>query len=134
MTTTIDVRVYYEDTDFSGVVYHANYLRYFERGRTEALRAAGGSHAEMAAADEPLAYTVRDLSIDYRAPARVDELLTVHTTLSELRGARMIFDQEVRRGDTVLATGRVTVACMTMAGKPRRIPADQRALFERVMG
>ena len=134
MTTTLDVRVYYEDTDFSGVVYHANYLRYFERGRTEAMRAAGGSHAAMLEADEPLAYTVRDLAIDYRAPARVDELLTVHTMLSELRGARLIFDQEVRRGDTVLAAGRVTVACMTMTGRPRRIPADQRALFERVMG
>ena len=133
MTTTLDVRVYYEDTDFSGVVYHANYLRYFERGRTEAMRRAGGSHAAMAAADEPLAYTVRDLELDYRAPARVDELLTVYTTLSELRGARMIFDQEVRRGADILCTGRVTVACMTMDGRPRRIPADQRAMFARVM-
>ena len=134
MTTTLDVRVYYEDTDFSGVVYHANYLRYFERGRTEAMRAAGGSHAAIAAADEPLAYTVRDLTIDYRVPARVDELLTVYTTLSELRGARMIFEQAVRRGDDLLCTGRVTVACMTMDGRPRRIPADQRAMFAATMG
>ena len=134
MTTTIQVRVYYEDTDLSGVVYHANYLRYMERGRTEALREAGGGHAGLLKRDEPLAYTVRELTVDYRAPARVDELLTVHTTLTELRGARMVFAQEVRRGGDVLAAGRVTVACMTMAGRPRRIPADQRALFERVMG
>ena len=134
MTTTLDVRVYYEDTDFSGVVYHANYLRYFERGRTEAMRQAGGSHAAMAAADEPLAYTVRDLTIDYRAPARVDELLTVYTTLAELHGARMIFEQAVRRGDDLLCTARVTVACMTMDGRPRRIPPDQRAMFAATMG
>lgn len=134
MTTTLDIRVYYEDTDFSGIVYHANFLRYFERGRTEAMRAAGGSHSAMLEADEPLAYTVRDLTIDYRAPARVDELLTVHTTLTELRGARMVFLQKVRRGEQVLAAGRVTVACMTMTGRPRRIPADQRAMFERAMG
>lgn len=134
MTTTIDVRVYYEDTDFSGVVYHANYLRYFERGRTEAMREAGGSHAAMAAQDEPLAYTVRDLTIDYRAPARVDDLLTIETTLAELRGARMIFEQAIRRGDDVLCTGRVTVACMTMDGRPRRIPPDQRAMFAATMG
>lgn len=133
MTSTIDVRVYYEDTDFSGVVYHANYLRYFERGRTEAMRAAGGSHAALAAADEPLAYTVRDLTIDYRAPARVDDLLSVETTLAELRGARMIFEQAVRRGDDLLCTGRVTVACMTMDGRPRRIPPDQRAMFAATM-
>ena len=134
MTTTLDVRVYYEDTDFSGVVYHANYLRYFERGRTEAMRAAGGSHAALAARDEPLAYTVRDLAIDYRAPARVDDLLTIETTLTELRGARMVFEQSARRRETVLCAARVTVACMTMTGRPRRLPADQRALFARVMG
>nr|WP_183819535.1 tol-pal system-associated acyl-CoA thioesterase [Parvularcula dongshanensis] len=124
----MDARVYYEDTDFSGVVYHANYLRYFERGRTEAMRAAGGSHAAMLEAAEPLAFTVRDIEVRYLRPARVDDLLTIETTLAEMRGARMIFDQAVLRDGEVLATGRVTVACMTLGGKPRRIPQEMRRL------
>ena len=129
MTHTLPVRVYYEDTDFSGVVYHANYLRFFERGRTEALRAAGGSHAALMDA-EGLAFTVTELSIKYLRGARVDDELVVETTLSRLRGARMAFDQRVLRGDEVLATGAVTVACMTMEGRPRRIPQGMRRLFE----
>ncbi|WP_051881500.1 tol-pal system-associated acyl-CoA thioesterase [Parvularcula oceani] len=133
MTHELQVRVYYEDTDFSGVVYHANYLRFFERGRTEAMRAAGGSHAEMLEADEPLAFTVRSLSMDYMRPARIDDLLTVRTTLSEVRGARMVFGQAVLRGEEVLAAGEVTVACMTMEGRPRRLPPALRRLFERTL-
>ena len=133
MTHTLPVRVYYEDTDFSGVVYHANYLRYFERGRTEALRAAGGSHAAMMDTDG-LAFTVTDLQVKYRRGARVDDELVVETTLAEMKGARMFFEQAVRRGEDVLATGRVTVACMTMDGRPRRIPQAMRALFADTMG
>ena len=127
-THTLGVRVYYEDTDFSGVVYHANYLRYFERGRTEALRAGGGSHAELMDS-LGLAFTVRDLSLDYRAPARVDDLLTVTTVLAEMTGARMLFEQTVALGDKTLVTGRVTVACMTLEGRPRRIPEEMRRSF-----
>lgn len=134
MTHHIDVRVYYEDTDFSGVVYHANYLRFFERGRTEAMRAAGGSHAEMMEAEEPLAFTVRDLSVEYLRPARVDDLLSVETDLVELKGARMIFDQAVKKDGEALATARVTVACMTMTGRPRRIPPPLRELLEKALG
>ena len=87
-TTTIDVRVYYEDTDFSGVVYHANYLKYFERGRTEALRATGIGHADMLAADEPLAFTARRLGVEFFKPARIDDLLSVVSSVREARGAR----------------------------------------------
>ena len=133
MTHTLPVRVYYEDTDFSGVVYHANYLRFFERGRTEALRTAGGSHARLMDA-EGLAFTVTELAIKYLRGARVDDELVVETTLSRLRGARMDFDQRVLRGDEVLATGSVTVACMTMEGRPRRLPEGMRALFGETMG
>ena len=133
MTHRLDVRVYYEDTDFSGVVYHANYLRFFERGRTEAMRAAGGSHAGMLEAEEPLAFTVRDLSVEYSRPARVDDLLTVETRLRALKGARMIFDQAALREGEALATGRVTVACMTLTGRPRRIPPPLAALLARAM-
>ena len=128
MTHTLPVRVYYEDTDFSGVVYHANYLRYFERGRTEALRAAGGSHAELMDTDG-LAFTVTDLAIKYHRGARVDDELTVETMLTQMKGARMFFEQAVRRGEEVLASGTVTVACMTMDGRPRRIPQGMRRLF-----
>ena len=129
MTHTLPVRVYYEDTDFSGVVYHANYLRYFERGRTEALRAAGGSHAELMDTDG-LAFTVTDLAIKYHRGARVDDELTVETTLTQMKGARMLFEQAVRRGEEVLASGTVTVACMTMDGRPRRIPQGMRRSSE----
>ena len=133
MTHRLGLRVYYEDTDFSGVVYHANYLRFFERGRTEALRAAGGSHAELMDT-EGLAFTVTELSIKYRRGARVDDELVVETTLAQLKGARMVFEQAVRRGDEVLATGTVTVACMTMDGRPRRLPEGMRVLFGETMG
>ena len=128
MTHTLPVRVYYEDTDFSGVVYHARYLHFFERGRTEAMRAAGGSHRAMFDAEEPLAFTVTDLSVRYRRPARVDEMLSVETTLAEMRGARLIFEQAVVREDQVLAEARVTVACMTLDGRPRRLPGWMRRL------
>jgi acyl-CoA thioester hydrolase len=130
MTHTIEVRIYYEDTDLSGVVYHANYLRYFERGRTEAMRAAGGSHAALLEAEEPVAYTATEVTVRYRRPARIDDLLTVETDLPEIGGARLVFDQRVTRGGELLAEGRVTVACMTLDGRPRRLPPAERARFE----
>ncbi len=120
---TVTVRIYYEDTDFSGVVYHANYLKYFERGRTEALREATGlAHSTLFEADDPVAFTARNLEISYDRPARVDDLLTIETRVDEVRGARMVFAQRALRGDKVLATARVTIACMDPTGRPRRLP------------
>lgn len=125
------VRIYYEDTDFSGVVYHAAYLKFFERGRTEALRAAGIHHSEMLKRSEPLAFAVRKMTTEWIVPARIDDLLEVRTAFEEIRGARMFLKQEIWRGETLLARADVEAACMNLGGKPRRLPAD---LAQRLAG
>lgn len=120
----IPVRVYYEDTDFSGVVYHARHLQFFERGRTEALRACGISHSDLLARGEPLAFAVRRMAVEWRAPARIDDLLTVITRFGEVRGARMVIAQEIARGGALIATADVEAACMNLDGRPRRLPPE----------
>jgi acyl-CoA thioester hydrolase len=117
------VRIYYEDTDLSGVVYHAGYLRFMERGRSEFLRSAGLRHRGMLEAEEPLVWAVRRLAIDYFRPARVDEAVTVRTEVHEVTGARMRLRQSVRRDDMRLVEAEVEVCVITLDGKPRRIPA-----------
>lgn len=123
------VRVYYEDTDFSGVVYHAAYLKFFERARTEALRACGIDHSALLARPEPIVFAVRQMTIDWLAPARIDDQLDVITTFKDVRGARMFLDQEIDRDTTRLARARVEAAVMTLAGRPRRLPAELKALI-----
>jgi acyl-CoA thioester hydrolase len=118
------VRIYYEDTDFSGVVYHAAYLKFFERGRTEALRACGVHHSEMLKREEPLAFAVRKMTIEWLAPARIDDLLEVRTRFVEAKGARMTLRQEIWREDALLARAEVEAACMSLSGRARRLPAD----------
>ncbi len=120
----IVVRVYYEDTDFSGVVYHARHLQFFERGRTEALRSRGVSHTDLLARAEPLAFAVHKMTIEWRAPARIDNLLEVATVFGEIRGARMLIAQEIRREGSLIATAEVEAACMNLAGRARRLPID----------
>lgn len=126
----IAVRVYYEDTDFSGVVYHARHLQFFERGRTEALRACGISHSDLLARDEPLAFAVRRMNVEWRAPARIDDLLTVVTRFGEVRGARMLIGQTIARGEVLIAAADVEAACMNLDGRPRRLPPEIVARFE----
>lgn len=125
----ISVRVYYEDTDFSGVVYHARYLHFFERGRTEALRAVGVSHTALLARDEPLAFAVRKMTTEWIAPARIDDMLDVTTRFLDVKGARMAIAQEMRCGATLIARADVEAACMNLAGKPRRLPPEIIARF-----
>lgn len=125
MTTfTHPIRIYYEDTDFSGVVYHAAYLKFFERGRTEALRASGVHHTELLQRDEPLAFVVRKMTTEWIAPAKIDDVLEVRSWFAGAKGARMFLTQEIWRADTLLARSDVEAACMSLAGKPRRLPAD----------
>src|SRR5215831_2446463 len=93
------LRVYYEDTDLSGFVYHASYLRFMERGRSEFLRLAGAGHAGMMEAPEPLVWVVRRMDIGFLRPARIEQALTVRTGVLELGGARMRLDQAVMRGE-----------------------------------
>lgn len=132
-THVLPVRVYYEDTDFSGVVYHASYLRFMERGRSDFLRLCGIHHSELDAgqAGERLAFAVRHMDIDFLKPARIDDVLEVRTRCAEARGARLVLEQEVRRGDEVLIAARVTAAVINAQGRPRRLPAELAAKLAR---
>ena len=118
------IRVYYEDTDFTGVVYYANYLKFFERGRTESLRSSGVSHADLFQLDPPLGFVVRRIEVDYIMPARIDDELIVTTGFESVRGARMQISQVIERGSETLARARVEAACIDMDGRPRRLPDD----------
>ena len=118
----LPVRVYYEDTDFTGVVYHANYLRYFERGRSDFLRMAGVSHTDLLAHDQPTAFVVTRMEIDFRKPARIDDALLVRTTYDEARGPRLAISQRIMRGEEVIAQAAVSAACIDMDGRPRKPP------------
>ncbi|MGH2340912.1 tol-pal system-associated acyl-CoA thioesterase [Segnochrobactraceae bacterium EtOH-i3] len=127
------LRVYYEDTDFSGVVYHANYLRFFERGRSDFLRLRGIGHRELAAGvhGTPLAFVVRAMELDFLKPARIDDLLIVDTRFEAISGARMVLAQKILRGDEVLVTAGVTIALIDpTTGRPQRIPAAVREKLE----
>ena len=125
----LPVRVYYEDTDFTGVVYHASYLRYFERGRTEFLRAVGVEHAALLALPEPCAFAVTRISVAFRKAARVDDALEVRTIYRAGKGVRIEAAQRVLRGGELIAEAEVEVICIRLDGRPRRPPPE---LTERV--
>ena len=126
---TITVRVYYEDTDLAGIVYHANYLKFFERGRTEYLRAIGIDQTVLAAGGAGVFLAVRSMDIGFVAPARFDDLLAVQSMPTSMSGARGTMDQRILRGEDVLCTARVTVACLTAQGRATRMPSAMRAVF-----
>jgi acyl-CoA thioester hydrolase len=126
---TMPVRVYYEDTDFSGVVYHASYLRFMERGRTNYLRLIGADHRalfEETAKEAPgFAFVVRSMNIEFSKPARMDDVLTVVTEPAEVRGASLTLKQQVLRGEDLLAEAHVRVAFVS-GGRARPIPKPLR--------
>lgn len=125
-------RVYYEDTDFSGFVYHARYLHFFERGRTDYIRLLGVSQGALHANSDPadaVAFVVRRMEIDFKSPARMDDILTILTMPGDVRGARMYLNQTILRGDDVLATAAVTVAVVNGLGRARRLPDTLLARF-----
>jgi acyl-CoA thioester hydrolase len=121
----MSVRVYYEDTDFSGVVYHANYLRFMERGRTNYLRLLGADHRalfEEALAEAPgFAFVVRSMQIEFLKPARMDDVLQVTTAPEEVRGASITLHQRIMRGEELLIEAQVRVA-FVCAGRAQPIP------------
>jgi acyl-CoA thioester hydrolase len=127
----LHARVYYADTDFSGVVYHARYLEFFERGRSDFLRLAGVHHTELADGKhgESLVWVVRKMAIEFKAPAKIDDILTIDTRTAEISGARIFMDQELKRGDDVLVTARVEAAIVGEGGRPRRFPKEWIAAF-----
>ncbi|PKA41622.1 tol-pal system-associated acyl-CoA thioesterase [Rhizobium sullae] len=116
-------RVYYEDTDFSGLVYHARYLHFLERGRTDYLRCLGVEQRELITADEEgLVFVVHRMEIDFRNPARMDDILTIVTCTEKAGGAKMVLRQEIRRGETPLIAAKVIIAVINAKGRPRRLP------------
>lgn len=119
-------RVYYEDTDFSGFVYHASYLRFLERGRTEMLRALDVHQGEIHAGEASFVFVVRAMQIDFLKPARMDDVVVVETRAKEVGGASMILSQKLLRGVETLVSADVRVAVVA-GGKPARLPKDIRA-------
>lgn len=117
----LPLRVYYEDTDFSGFVYHASYLRFLERGRTEMLRGLAGDQSDMHREARGLIFVVRKMSLDFLKPAGMDDVLDVLTWSSDLRGASMHLRQEVRRAGELLMSAEVVVACVR-EGRAIRLP------------
>jgi acyl-CoA thioester hydrolase len=120
----LPIRVYYEDTDFTGVVYHGAYVRFFERGRTDFLRLAGVSHAELLARPDPLAFAVTRLAIDFRRVARIDDALQARTRYTAVRGPRLFISQRLLRAAELVAEAEVEAVCIDLSGKARRPPAD----------
>src|SRR4051794_15919505 len=127
----IKARVYFADTDFSGVVYHARYLEFLERGRSDYLRLTGVHHTELADGKhgEKIVWVVRRMEIDFRIPARIDDILTVDTRTETISGARLFMAQQLKRGDEVLVEAKVEAAIIGENGRPRRFPREWVAAF-----
>jgi acyl-CoA thioester hydrolase len=129
-THILPVRVYYEDTDFSGIVYHASYLRFMERGRTDFLRLAGVEQGTLWDADDACAFVVHRMSLEFLKPAKVDDALTVTTCFSAKGGVRLIGTQAVLRGGETLVRASVEVVAIDAKGRPRRASDRLRAALQ----
>lgn len=127
----LTARVYFADTDFSGAVYHARYLEFLERGRSDLLRCLDVHHTDLLIVDGgPFYWVVKRMEIDFRASARIDDVLTVCTQVNFVGGARCQMSQQLLRGEELLVEAQVTAALINKAGKPRRFPADWKHKFE----
>lgn len=132
----LPVRVYFEDTDFSGLVYHGSYVRWCERGRSDFLRVLGGDHRRLidgSGSSEPAAFVVRRMSFDFRKPASIDEVLEVITRVKEVGAASLTLAQTVARAGTPLVEAEVTVVLISVSGKPLRISTTLREAFGQSM-
>ena len=132
-THILPVRVYFEDTDCAGLVYHTNFLKYCERGRSDFIRLLGISQTWLADPEqgEPAVFVVRRIEIDYLKPGRMDDVLEVVTRCAEIGTASLVLDQEVRRGDMVLVRAKVMVVLVSGSGKPQRLGALVRGVLQR---
>lgn len=119
-------RVYFADTDFSGVVYHARYLEFLERGRSDYLRLSGIHHTELLDGrhGERIVWVLRRMEIDFRMPARIDDILTIDTRTEKISGARIFMAQQIRRGEEVLIDAKVEAAIIGEIGRPKRFPKE----------
>ena len=128
----LPIRVYFEDTDFSGLVYHASYVRWCERGRSDFLRLVGNDHRQLidgSGGREPAAFVVRRMSLEYLKPARIDDVLEVMTSVKEMGAASLILEQRISRSGQTIFEAQVTVVLVSVAGKPLRIAAALREAF-----
>ncbi len=127
---TLSIRVYWEDTDASGLVYHAAHIRFMERGRTELLRTLGLVQRDLLESPTapPIFFVVRKMDVDFERPGRMDDLLTVETAVAAIGGASVDLDQRVLRDSELLAKARVRVVCVE-GGRARRLPAQARESF-----
>ena len=132
-THILPVRVYFEDTDTGGVVYHANFLKFCERGRSDFIRLLGIDAKGLAdpARGEPAIFVVRRVEIDFLKPGRMDDVLEVVTSCAEISNASLVLDQEVRRDGTPLARAKVSVVLVSQAGKPQRLGQLVRGALQR---
>lgn len=129
----LPIRVYYEDTDAAGMVYHANYLKFAERARTEMLRRLGVEQDRLRR-ESGIFFVVRRCTVDYALPARLDDDLVIATRLAALGGASLDLDQEVRRDGSVLVRLTLQIACLGQSGRPHRLPPALRAAFASLNG
>ena len=127
MKQRFSLRVYYEDTDFGGIVYYANYLKFIERARSEWVRSLGIDQSDLKA-DRNMIFAVRHLVADYLAPAKFDDVLQIITLLESKTAARLILKQDIFRDKELLFSARVTLVALTQSGKPTRLPAEIRFL------
>ena len=125
----LQIRVYYEDTDMAGIVYYANYLRFIERGRSTMVTDLGLDQKRMKDEDG-IVFAVRRVEADYLGSAVLDDILDVVSVTSEVTPVRWVFDQRVERAGKVLFRARVEAVCMTLAGRPVRLPAELRRLMQ----
>jgi acyl-CoA thioester hydrolase len=116
----LPIRIYYEDTDMTGIVYHANYLKYFERGRSDFLRSVGVHHTELLQRDPPMAFAITTIDTAFKMAARIDDCLVVHTTFDSLKGVRLAISQKIMRGADLVATADVGAVCIDLQGRPKR--------------
>jgi acyl-CoA thioester hydrolase len=120
----LPIRVYFEDTDFSGLVYHGSYIRWCERGRSDFLRLVGNDHRALidgSTGREPAAFVVRRMRLEYLKPARIDDILEVTTRVKETAAATLTLDQRIGRGGVELFTAEVMVVLISQSGKPMRL-------------
>ena len=125
----LPVRVYFEDTDFSGLVYHGSYIRWCERGRSDFLRLVGNDHRaliEAAAGREPAAFVVRRMQLEFLKPARIDDVLEVTTRVKAMAAATLTLDQRIQRAGSELFSAEVMVVLISRSGKPQRLAAALR--------
>lgn len=129
----LPVRVYFEDTDFSGLVYHASYVRWCERGRSDFLRLLGNDHRELLGGGEgrePAAFVVRRMALEFLRPARIDEVLEVTTRVKQLTAATLTLEQTILRDGVPIFSAEVMVVLVSLSGKPQRLGERLRRAFE----